>query len=237
MRTTFASRVAGFGIAVVVSACGGSSLDPGAGNDPGTGTSTLAIDGSVRASPRVINAHLATDFDTDFSLRVSLNNQTVTVGTVTVTSATGKVPLTHRNTTWTGTAPSYEQVYVLDVVSGADKVEGVRVDGPDIHVLTRPTEGATVDSTMPLAIEWTHADRADSAELRTEAIEGIAVPDTGAYSLAAGSLQADKSQARQQVLRLSRTNRVVPSGSVAGSSWSATIENRIDVVARPQPPL
>lgn len=236
MRTNFASEVRLVGVAIGLAACSGSELDPGAGNAPGTGTGTLAIDGTVLASPRLINAHLATDFDTDFTVRVSLNNQTVTTGTVTVTSASGKIPLTyHNDTRWSGTAPSYDEVYILDVVSGADKVGSVRVDGPDIHVFTAPTEGATIDTTMPLIVKWTRGDQAESAELRADSLAAIAIPDTGSYSLASGSLKADKSQARQQTLQLSRTNRVVPSGAAAGSSWEVTIENRLDVIAQAQP--
>jgi hypothetical protein len=113
----------------------------------------------------------------------------------------------------------------------------VRVDGPDIHVFSAPTEGANVDTTMPLVVKWQREDQANSAELRADTVDSIAIPDTGTYSLAGGSLKADKSLARQQTLRLLRTNRVVPSGAAAGSSWEVTIENRLDVIAQPSPPL
>lgn len=224
-------------LGVALWGCGG-SLDPGAGNDPGTGTRTLAINGTVHASPRLINASLTTDFDTSFTVQVSLDNQTVTTGSVTITSASGKVPLTyHNDNRWTGTAPGYDEVYLLDVVSGADEIGGVRVDGPDIQVFTAPTKGASVDTTMPLMVKWERLDQANSAELRADTIEPIAIPDTGAYSLAGGSLKADKSQARQQTLRLLRTNRVVPSGAAGGSTWEVTVENRLDVITQPQPQL
>jgi hypothetical protein len=58
-----------------VAACGGSVLDPGAGNYAGHGTGTLAIDGSAHAVPRQINATATTDFDTELSVRVALGNQ------------------------------------------------------------------------------------------------------------------------------------------------------------------
>lgn len=231
MRTSLASTLLLCGIA----ACGGSNLDPGAGNDVGSGTGTLTIDGGAHASPHQINARTRTDFDTEFSVRVSLNNQTVTTGTVTVTSATGKTPLTFRSDgRWSGSAPGYDQVYVLDVVSGPAKVDGVRVDGPDIHVFSQPTEGATVDATLPLPLAWSRDDQASSATLHAENIDAIVIPDTGSYSLAAGSLKTDKSQARPNTVRLTRTNSVVPKGGAAGSSWVVTIDNSIDVVAQPQ---
>jgi len=232
MQPILASTVLAFAIA----ACGGSNLDPGAGNDPGTGTSTLQIDGSVRASSRLTNARASAEFDTEFSVRVSLNNQTVTTGTVTVTSASGKVPLTYRaDNRWSGNAASYDEVYILDVESGPDKVTGVRVDGPDIHVFSAPTAGATVDATMPLMLKWDREDQADSAAVRAENIDSVSIPDSGSYALAGGALKTDKDQARQNTVRLSRTNRVAPSGTVAGSTWSVTIENEIDVVAQAQP--
>lgn len=230
MRTSLSTLVL-WGVA----ACGGSDLDPGAGNAVGNGTGTLSVDGSARALPRQINARARTDFDTDFSVRVSLNNQTVTTGTVTITSATGKTPLTlHSDGRWSGSAPGYDQVYILDVVSGPDKVEGVRVDGPDIHVFSQPTEGATVDATMPLPLAWSREDQASAATLHAENIDSITIPDTGSYSLAAGSLRTDKSQARPNTVRLTRTNSVVPKGGAAGSTWVVTIDNSIDVVAQPQ---
>jgi len=224
------------GTAVGLVACGG-NLDPGAGNDPGTGTRTLAIDGTVHASPRLINASLASDFDTDFTVQVSLNNQTVTTGTLTITSVGGKSPLTYHDGRWSGSAPGYDEVYVLDVMSGPDSIAGVRVDGPDIHVFSTPSQGAPVDTTMPLTIKWHRDAEANTAELRADTFERITIPDTGAYALASGSLKADKSQARLQTLRLLRTNRVAPSGAAAGSTWQVTLENRLDVVAQPQPEL
>ena len=232
MRAYFASTVLILGVA----ACGGSNLDPGAGNDPGTGTATLIVVGSARATSPTVNAKLDTDFNTAFAVRVSLNNQTVTTGTVTITSASGKVPLTYRvDTFWTGTAPTYDEVYTLDIVSGPDKAEGIRVDGPDIHTFSAPTEGAPLDSTMANQIQWNRRDTASSATLRTDGVDSIAIPDSGSYSLAPGSLKADKSVPRPNLLRLSRTNTVVPKGATGDSSWTVTIENDLDVIADPLP--
>jgi hypothetical protein len=232
MRTIFVSTFLLPGIF----ACGGSNLDPGAGNDPGTGTGTLSLTGSVHASPRVTNANMNTEFDTDVTIRMSLNNQTVTTGTVTITSTAGKVPLTLRNDTrWTASLPNYDEVYILDIESGPDKISGVRIDGPDIHVFSAPTAGAPVDSTMPLMLKWDREHPADSAALRTENIDSLTIEDSGSYSLAGGSLRAERGAARQNTLRLTRTNSVVPRGAAAGSTWNVTIENDIDVVAQPLP--
>ncbi|HEU4727405.1 MAG TPA: hypothetical protein VFT22_05945 [Kofleriaceae bacterium] len=219
-----------------MAACGGSDLDPGAGNAAGAGTGTLVINGSAHASPRLINARMKTEFDTELTVRVSRDDQPITTGTVTITSASGKVALTYRanENHWTGSAPNYDEVYVLDVVSGADRLEGVRVDGPDIHVFSEPSEGANIETTMPLTIRWDRGDEAFTTQLRADTFEPITIPDTGTYSLASGSLKADKSQPWQQTLRLLRTNHVVPSGA-PGGSWDVTIENRLDVIAQVLP--
>ena len=70
MKTIFASIL-------LLGACSSDPLDPGAGSDPGGGTNTLLVDGHATAEPRFANAKLETDFDTEFSVRVTLNNNEV----------------------------------------------------------------------------------------------------------------------------------------------------------------
>lgn len=222
-------------------ACGGtgSEFDPGAGDDPGVGTSTLTINGSARAEARAANALDPSQFSTDLSVRVQLNGQAVTTGTVTVESSTGMVSLTYvgDNGRWEGTAAGYDEVYKFSVESGADNVKGVRVDGPDIHSFTKPTAGASLDSTMENPVEWDSSDTADSATLKTETIDNLAIPDTGKYTLAAGGLKAEKDQVKENQIRLTRTNRVVPDGAAGGSEVSVSVENEIQVLALANPAL
>jgi hypothetical protein len=220
-------------------ACGGGSVfDPGAGNDPGEGTSTLTVDGSMTARPRINNARDARDFETSLEVRVMLGSQAVTGGTVTVRSASGDVALIYRpdENRWEGTAPGYDEVYILDVESGTDRVTDVRVDGPGIHFFTKPVAGATVDSTMPLQIEWA-GDEAASAWLDPEELDDVAIPDTGSYLLAGGALKADADEARVNRLELGRANRVTPAGAVGGSEMTVAVRNRIEVVVQPNPSL
>jgi hypothetical protein len=234
MWTGLASTMLLWGVA----ACGGGELDPGAGNAAGDGNRTLTVDGIAHASPHQINARLSADFDTEFSVRVSLAGQTVTTASVAITSSTGKIALTLRGDgRWSGASPGYDQVYVLDAVSGGDTVERVRVDGPDIHVFSQPTEGETVDATEPLALAWSRDAPADATTLRAEDTDALTIADTGSYALAAGSLKTEQSQLRPNTLRLTCTNRIVPAGAAAGSSWTVAIDNAINVVARPQIPL
>jgi hypothetical protein len=229
---------------IVVAACGGGPLDPGAGSDPGSGTHTLLVTGSATASPRLANASAPTDFDTDFTIRLSLNNVPVTTGTVTAKSKFTTVTLMWNQNggggngqggRWEGTANAYDEVYELDVTSGADTVTGVRVDGPDIHVISGPMPGATIDSTMAFTTTWNRAAEAQEARFSVGDTDGIIIPDTGTYSVAPGSLHADQQAARTNTIRLTRTNRVTPAGAVDGSTFAVSVENELDVVAAPCP--
>jgi len=224
-----------------VAACGGSDLDPGAGDDPGDGTQTLTVSGTVSASPRLSNARNSGDFETEFTVRVERGGQNVTTGIVEVTSSSGTIALTYdpnnNNGRWRANAPGYDEVYILDVEDGADNLLGVRVDGPAIHYFTAPMSGENVDSTMPLPVSWSSPDEADSASVRADNIDDVAIDDTGSYTLAPGALKAKKDEAETNELRLRRTNRVTPRGGLVGSEWTVTISNRIEVVALPNPAL
>lgn len=220
---------------VALTACGGSDLDPGAGDDPGTGTSTLSVDGSVSANPRLSNARTPGEFDTDFSVRIQLGGQTITQGTVTMTSASGTVVLAYaQDGRWRGDGAGYDEVYILDIDSGLDYVHDVRVDGPSIHTFQEPLAGATVDATLPLMVKWS-ADGADAAAMDAENVDRISIPDTGAYSVAAGALRSEKTKARENQIRLTRTNRIAPDGAAGGSELSVSVENQITVVAMANP--
>jgi hypothetical protein len=221
-------------------ACGGSALDPGAGSDPGQGTQTLVVTGSAKASARLTNAHAPGDFSTDFSVHVQLNSQIVSTGKVTMTSRSGVVPLafqTANNGRWEATAPGYDEVYILDVESGPDNVHGVRVDGPDIHVFTAPTAGASVNSTLVVPIAWDRQDSAQSASIDTDNVDHLSISDTGTFSLPAGSLKAEKDTVRSNTIKIERTNRVTPAGAQGGSELTVSVENEIDVIVQPNPAL
>jgi len=231
---------AALGLGLCLTACGGTDLDPGVGNGRGTGTRTLTVTGAVYALPRQGQARAGADFAVSFSVRVSLDSAPATTGSVTVTSATGKVPLTFRNDAsgpaWSGHATGYDEVYVLDVViDEVHKVEGVRVDGPDVHTFLQPREGASINTSASLAIAWERDQPADIAMLRPEPADWITIDDSGSYLLPAGAFWSDNSSARLHTLRLARTNRVVPEGATPESTWSVTIENDVHVIDPPLP--
>ena len=225
---------------LLAAACSSSPLDPGAGNSAGTGTNTLLVRGNADAHAQIANAKVASDFTTDVTVRVSLNGQDVTTGTVTINSRSMKQPLAltlDGNQEWQGTIAGYDEVYELAVVAGTDKVQGVIVDGPDIHEFTAPQAGASLDSTVANMMTWERAIVADQASLRVGDLDHIAIDDTGSFSIPAGSLKAEKDQARPNTLELTRENQVTPKGAIAGSSFSVSIANDLDVVALPNPAL
>jgi hypothetical protein len=228
-----------FASILLLAACSSDPLDPGAGDQGGGGTNTLLVEGRANAEPRFANARAATDFDTEFSVRVSLNNVAVTTGTVTISSRYAEVPLTwHADPgRWEGRLANYDEVYRLDVVSGADEVNGVIVDGPDIHVFTAPLAGATLDSTIQNPLEWDRDQVADVATFDAQEIDRITISDSGSFMMGIGVLKAEKDVARENTIELTRMNHIPPSGAVAGSDFAVSITNRIDVLVAPNPAL
>jgi hypothetical protein len=226
---------------ILFAACGGDPLDPGAGNDPGDGTNTLLVEGRATAEPR-INDATANDFDVEFSVDLSLNGQAVASGTVTITSRFATIPLTYVETQnnqgrWEGRGGGYDRVYQLDVVSGADEVRGVIVDGPDVHHITKPTAGASVDSTIANDLTWDREDAADIITFRAEGFDRIEIADTGSYSIAPSSLKAEKDKSRTDTIELRRTNHVTPTGAVGGSNFAVSVQQDLDIVILANPAL
>lgn len=218
-------------------ACGGSDLDPGAGDDPGSGTNTLQVNGSARAEPRLANARNSGEFTTEFSVRLLLNGQNVTSGTVTMTSSSGTVVLAYEQDNggrWRGSGAGYDEVYILDVDSGNDNVHDVRVDGPSIHTFSEPQAGATVDASLPLMVKWS-SKGADTAAIDAENLDRVSIDDSGSYMLAANALKSEKDKPKENQISISRTNRVSPAGAIGGSELAVTVDNDISVIAMPNP--
>lgn len=231
MKRILASTIA------VMAACASDPLEPGAGDQLGTGTQTLLVRGTATARPRISNAKLAADFDTEFRVQLSLNDVPVSTGTVTMRSAGATVPLAWKDNgptmgRWEASAAGYDEVYQLDVTSGSDSVSGVIVDGPDLHVITAPTAGAALDSTQAITTTWDRLETTDEARVAVDG-DGIVIPDTGTYTMSPRTLRADKDKAKANTLHITRTNRVSPAGAVVGSSMSVTVSNEVEVVAMP----
>lgn len=225
-------------VLVMTAACGGdaSGFGPGIGDDPGTGTNTLSIEGNATAEPTVSNASDANSFTTEVEIRISRNGSDVTEGTVEVESIDGVFALafdTSRNR-WRGVQNGYFEVYQLDITSGDDNILGVRIDGPDIHSFTAPMQGATVDSTMPLDVAWSRDEKADAARFSTREFD-VEISDTGTYTLAASTLRSEQDKAEEEEIDLVRSNLITPAGAAAGSSFRVGVRNHIDLVVQPNP--
>jgi hypothetical protein len=223
----------GLGLMFLV-ACGGAP-----GDSQGSGTRTLRVTGAATATPRISNASSSGDFDTDFSVEVQLAGAVVSTGTVTLVGSGAPTALTFTTNGggghWAGAASGYDQRYQLDVTSGPDAVTGVIVDGPDIHVITSPTAGASLDSTLPFTTTWDRASAAETTRIKAGDGDAVDVPDTGSYVVSARTLHADKDQARTNTLRITRTNQISPAGAITGSQFTVAVVNELDVVAAPCP--
>jgi hypothetical protein len=214
-------------------ACGDDGMSQAAGDDPGTGTRTLRVTASACATPNLINARTPTDFQTDFSARITLAQQTVTSGLVTVSSVTGKVPLTYRDGSWHGSAASYDEVYTLDVTAGEHVITGARIDGPDIQTITAPTQGSIVDTSRPVMLRWDRKRTADHTVVQIDPSYTAKIPDSGSFVIEPGALRADRSLPRQNTVHLIRTNTLEPAGAVTGSSFDVELDNEVDIEAQP----
>jgi hypothetical protein len=219
----------------LLAACGGNALDPGSGHDPGTGTRTLFVDADVQASPQITNAATPSGFETHIEVRIEKAGAAVTTGTVTVSSNGGDVALAFNSTEnrWSGRQAGYYEVYELNVQSGDDAVESVRVDGPALHYFTSPVAGATVDALMPLAVRWSREEAAETATFDTEEMDDLQIADTGSFEVPIGGLKSNGGEPTQERLRLDRHSRVSPAGAIAGSELRVEVRNEIDLIVQP----
>lgn len=223
-------------ICLLLGACSHNALDPGAGSDPGTGTGTLAVMGGAHAEPNSPNTKVDTQFTTSFEIQLSLNGAPVTTGTVTVRSTTGTATLTYNPNggqvgRWEGQTANYDEVYELNVVSGTDKISAVYVDGPDIHTFTLPTLGATVDPSIANDTKWARAAAAQQATISFGDRDGLAISDTGIWSIPMYAIPYEKDQTKMDTIRLTRTNSITPKGAIGGSTFSVSVSQELDVIA------
>ena len=224
---------------IVLAACSSNPLDPGSGNQVGTGTGTLLVHGSASAEPSVPNTTMDTQFTTHLELEISLNGAPVTTGQVWVKSRTGTANLAYQPNAgqqgrWTGDLANYDEVYEFGITSGTDKVQGVYIDGPDIQKFTSPAAGATLDATVANPVTWQRAAKADMAQFTVnDGGDGVTIDDTGSWSIPPLTLHTDSSQSRPNTLRLIRTNVLTPKGGAAGSQLSVSVAQELDVIAQP----
>jgi hypothetical protein len=204
----------------LVSACGsGGDLDPGAGDDPGSGSLTLLVDAEISARPLLANA------------------SKLTIGSVVVESAAGAVVLTYGGDgdRWNGAQAGYSEVYRLSVMSAGDVVDNVQVDGPSLHWFTAPILGATVNTQLPVTVAWSRDGSAESAQLDTDKLDGLTISDTGSFEIPVGGFKSKRDGVEQEYIRLTRSSRITPSGALVGSQMRVEIRNQIEVLVAPSP--
>lgn len=133
------------------------------------------------------------------------------------------VPGTYRAATGTYT----EGICVLDVVSGANRVEGAEVVAPDIHTITAPRAKSKVPARGPLTVSWTRAAAAHEAVVASlDYVSPSPGRDDGSSVIppAGNPVRADQ---RIEVLR---RNRAAITGGRAGSTFTAQIRNTVNEV-------
>lgn len=150
-----------------------------------------------------------------------------------MTSRSGTATLTSDgNGKWHGSLANYDEVYELNVTSGSNAVSGVYVDGPDIHVFTAPAPGASVDASAMNTLTWRRGTAAQTATFNVNGGgDGLAISDSGSYQIPPLTLDYDKGQTKQNTIGITRTDAISPRGAVAGSSFSVSVTNELDVVA------
>jgi hypothetical protein len=218
----------------MLAACGGGPV-----SDPGTGTGTLFVDADMNASSDTPNATQSSQFATDFHVRVQLNGADVTTGTVTVSDDSGSTSLVYDGTNgnrWHGTQNGYTGQYTLDIESGTNKVEGVVLTGPDVHVFTAPTGTAAVDATKPLEVDWTRGVQADEATIQTNKLDRVPIPDSGTFMIPVGGVDSDATATKDDDIVIVRTSTIAPAGAIGGSQVRVSVENHLPIVVAPTGP-
>jgi hypothetical protein len=205
-------------------ACGGSSGNGAVDrNRVGTGTSTLAVTGTIAVTSSTTSP-LTT-------LSVTVDNgqaQNVTGASVTINNAGlgGDVALTETpagSGVYTASKTSLPTGdFTLDVVSSTDAVHGVVLGNPGAHTVNAPTANSTVSANQPLDVSWTTPSTAKSATVNTRDFN-IQVPDTGSYTIAAANNPA---RASQRVI-ITRTNETDIAGALPGSQFKVTVTNTV----------
>jgi len=222
-------RILTLAAAAAALACGSNNTSNAAvsHNNPGTGTNTLKVVGSVGA----ISTPTTTTPSTTFSVTVTdgagatVNGATVTVlnssvpdGVVNLTQATG-------GSTYTGTVASYPSGdFRLNVVKGTDNVQGVVVGGVGMHTINAPALNGTVTAGQPLDVTWTTPAVAKQVSIQTRDLPTTLAPDTGDFTISGAQNPARISQ---RVI-ITRNNEVEAAGGLLGSGLSVSYANRID---------
>ena len=209
--------------------CGGeSSVEPdNSGNllpSAGTGSGTL------RAVVEVEARDIASGgFETEFLATVTDTRGDPVSGSVVVSSRFGDVQLTEDVPgTYRAIRSGYENgSYTLNINSDAGSIAGVTVLAPDIHTITTPTSGQTVDANTALNVRWTSAELAEECRLETRDFDSdwIYGDRRTLWTPTVGNPPRT-----DQRIRVKRRNVEDPAGGLFGSHFSIRIRCTVEPV-------
>jgi phage tail sheath gpL-like len=195
-------------------ACGSDSA-----TDPGTGTQTLAVQGTMTRNA---------DDDTA-SLHVNVQRAGVRVddAMVTVHSERGDVTLTHDGSgDYVGVQAGWAGSYRLEVAAGADRLEG-SIRAPELMTLLSPDPTTAIDAHAAVngvvTLRWS-GEAADSIRVRSKDFDYEGT-DEGHVDMAAAQLKESS-----QEVELRRENSVALAGGVPGSTLSASCRGNFTLI-------
>ena len=209
-----------------LAACSDSTGPAADRNQPGTGSGTLLVSGTIEGQD--VTGGFVTAFDV--SLRdaagnpvsgatVAIQNRSLgTVNLLELTAGSGDYQATV-NTFAPGD-------YLLTAVHGTDEVRGVVVGGIAAHQISSPIANATVTANQPMTVTWTRPSEAVAADLETRDFSAQGIPDAASYVVPGGSNPARPDQR----IRLWRYNQVNIAGGLAGSRLKLSIRNTVEPI-------
>jgi hypothetical protein len=229
-------RILTLAAAAAALACGSNNTNNAAvsRNNPGTGTSTLLVQGDINAT-QTTGTTPAPAPQTTFSVTVK-DGSGANISGATVTVLNSSVPDGVVNLVeapagsgrYSATVASYPTGdFHMNVVKGTDSVQGVVVGGPGMAAINAPvvssTGTTTVTANQDLAVSWTTpaVGKQVTVSTRDTSFTG---PDLGAYTIVAAQNPARLNQR----LRVDRFNEVEAAGGLVGSRLSVMYRVAID---------
>jgi len=195
--------------ALFLAACG----SDGIGNDPGGGSGTLLVNGTIEHN----------DGGAEFRVRVRLGGADVPNAGVVIESEIGEVILVwDGNDRYRGEQPGWAAGYRLQVAVGEDHQVTGSVDAPGPAVLTSPDPQVPFDPHLAdqgvVLVSW-DGERAMTVQVRTHSFGWGPFPDEGEVLVPATYFDED-----QQDIEIDRENQVALAGGLPGSSLSSQID-------------
>jgi hypothetical protein len=192
---------------------------------PSAGTGT----GTLRVVVTVEGRESGGDFETEFLATVADTLGAPATARVVVSGRVGEVELAEEAPgSYRAVRSGYETgSYTLDVTSDGGSVAGVTVIAPDVHDITQPASGQTVEANTALNVRWTGAERSAHCRLETLDYDSDWVyGDPGTlYAPSVGNPPRT-----DQRIRVERRNSQAPAGGLFGSVFSVSIRRTVEPI-------